>query len=312
MSLLAFDLGGTKLAVAVFSEEGRMLQREVVAVEGRSGSDVGKLISGRISSFPDGITIRSVGISVPGIYHSKSGRVWAPNIAGWEDYPLLAEVKAAAGTLPVTIDSDRACYILGELWQGNARQCGDAIFLAVGTGIGAGILAGGQVLRGSRDIAGAVGWMALQKPFDDKYTRCGCFEYYGSGTGIAGLARDLVKEQAGYKGVLSNLRPEDIASKDVFKALESGDEIAVKVAGLCVAFWGMACANLVSLFNPEKIIFGGGVFGPAVSLIGEIRAEASRWAQPVSMKQVSFEPSALGGDAGVTGAGFLALQNIQP
>jgi glucokinase len=72
----------------------------------------------------------------------------------------------------------------------------------------------------------------------------------------------------------------------------------------------MAGANLVSLFNPERIIFGGGVFGPAIKLIPAIRKEATKWAQPISIKQVSFEPSALGSDAGVYGAGYLAIKNI--
>jgi glucokinase len=72
----------------------------------------------------------------------------------------------------------------------------------------------------------------------------------------------------------------------------------------------MATANLVSLFNPEKIIFGGGVFGPAVSLIPNIKEEATKWAQPISIKQVSFEASALASDAGVCGAAFLALKNL--
>jgi glucokinase len=72
----------------------------------------------------------------------------------------------------------------------------------------------------------------------------------------------------------------------------------------------MAVANIVSLFNPEKIIFGGGVFGPAVKLIPAIRKEAARWAQPISITLVTFEVSALGGDAGLYGAGYLALKNL--
>lgn len=78
----------------------------------------------------------------------------------------------------------------------------------------------------------------------------------------------------------------------------------------CIEFWGMAVANLVSLFNPEKIIFGGGVFGPAVKFIDAIGKEATKWAQPISITQVSLAPSVLGGDAGMYGAGLLALQNI--
>ena len=72
----------------------------------------------------------------------------------------------------------------------------------------------------------------------------------------------------------------------------------------------MGAANLISIFNPEKIIFGGGLFGPAVSLIEDIKAEAQKWAQPISYTQVAFQPSALGGDAAVYGAGYLALKSI--
>ncbi len=315
MALLALDLGGTKLAIAVFSDEGKILSNQVALLHNRKGNGVGELINSHISSnisaaniVKHGIT--SIGISIPGIYYSRSGKVWAPNIAGWEEYPLLEEVKKVTGDIPVTIDSDRACYILGEVWKGNAQQCKDAIYLAVGTGIGAGILTDGKVLRGSHDIVGAIGWMALQSPFKEEYTQCGCFEYYCSGDGIGSFAKRMVDEQNGYSGILKNKSTEEISSHDVFSAYEKGDQIAIKVIGKCIEFWGMASANLVSLFNPEKIIFGGGVFGPAVNLIPQIKAEAAKWAQPVSMKQVSFEASGLGSDAGVYGAGFLALQKI--
>jgi glucokinase len=74
-----------------------------------------------------------------------------------------------------------------------------------------------------------------------------------------------------------------------------------------IALWGMAAANLVSLFNPEIIVFGGGIFGPAVRFLDRIRAEAKRWAQPIAIGQVSFVASTLGGDAGLFGAGRLAM-----
>jgi len=105
------------------------------------------------------------------------------------------------------------------------------------------------------------------------------------------------------------LRADDagkITTQDVFSAYHSGDAVAAEIIAQAVEYWGMAAANLVSLFNPEKIIFGGGVFGPATELIPDIKREAEKWAQPISMKQVSFEASALAGDAGVYGAGFLA------
>lgn len=311
MSLLGIDLGGTKLALAIFSSEGAMQSREVIPLEDRKGGEVGALIKEQIGKLiREGTTtsndIRSIGISVPGIYRIKEGTVWAPNIRDWDDYPLLKEVKTITGRVPVTIDSDRACYILGEVWKGNARGCRDAVFLAVGTGIGAGIMVNGEVLRGSHDIAGAIGWMALSRPFKEEYTGCGCFEHHASGEGIAKVAKALLKEQKDYAGELFTDQSKNITARDVFTAYAKGDVISARVIQQGIEFWGMAVANIVSLFNPEKIIFGGGVFGPAVSLIPAIAKEATRWSQPISIKQVSIEASALGGDAGVYGAGFLA------
>jgi glucokinase len=315
MALLGIDLGGTKLAMAIFDEDGTIITKKSFALENRKGSKVGILITDKCREFfhyseSRGDKVKSIGISVPGISHIASGTVWAPNIPGWDNYPLLKEVKEIWYNIPVTIDSDRACYILGESWKGNARGCRDAIFLSVGTGIGAGILVNGEILRGSHDIAGCIGWMALKGPFDKKYTSCGCFEYFASGEGISKVAREFLKEQTDYTGELKNKDIDTITSYDVFKAYDKGDLIAVEVIQLCVEFWGMAVANLVSLFNPEKIILGGGVFGPAIPLIPAIKKEAEKWAQPISIKQVSIEASALAGDAGVYGAGFLAFKQL--
>jgi glucokinase len=297
MSLLAIDLGGTKLAMAVLSEDGILSSRQIITLNGRTGNEAGSLIADNMEAYLQlNRSVKAIGVAVPGIYSKKDGTVWAPNIAGWESYPLLKELQNVAGSVPVVIDSDRACYISGEVGYGNAKGCSDAIFIAVGTGIGAGIISGGNIIRGAHDIAGAIGWMALERPFQQKYVACGCFEYNASGEGIAKVA----KENSGVP----------ITAQEVFKAYEKNDEIAERVIDQCIQFWGMAVANLVSVFNPEKIIFGGGVFGPASQFIPQIREEAAKWAQPISMQRVKIEPSALGSDAGLYGAGYLALQSV--
>jgi glucokinase len=308
MAILGIDLGGTKLAVAVFSGTGQLLSRESVPLSDRKSSAVGELIQSQIRKYSSTLEIQSVGISVPGISRQNSGTVWAPNIEGWEDYPLLREVREVVGEKPVSIDNDRACCILGERWQGNAAGCDDAIFIAVGTGIGAGIISGGHLIRGHNDIAGAIGWMALPKPYEGKYAPCGCFEYYASGAGIPKFARDVLAADPN-ESILRVHLPDNLNAQHVFEAYDDGDSIARTVIGECIAYWGMATANLVSIFNPEKIIFGGGVFGPAAQHIPAIKTEATKWAQPVSIQQVSFECSKLGGDAAVYGAGYLGLKN---
>lgn len=316
MSLLGIDLGGTKVSFAVFSKEGIIISKETILLGKRKGTKAGLLITSKILSLVGKLKntrgrIESIGISVPGIYHSKTGTVWAPNITGWESYPLLEEAVIAAGGIPVVIDSDRACSILGELWQGNARGCKDAVFLAVGTGIGAGILINGEILRGSHDIAGSIGWMALDRPYLEKYRKCGCFEFHASGEGIAKSAREYINAHKEYKGELSHIPASALTAHDVFDAYESEDHASVYVIQQCIGFWGMAIANVASLFNPEKIILGGGVLGSAERLIPAICEEASKWGQPISMKLVSIEASALAGDAAVYGAGFLALGNLE-
>jgi len=313
MPLLAIDLGGTKLALAVFSQAGNLLYEEKISLDKRKGTEVGRLIAAGVAANlnKQGEEIEAIGVSVPGIYHRNEGTVWAPNIDGWENYPLLKEIRSVAGKIPVVIESDRACYILGEWWKGVAQNCSDAIFLAVGTGIGAGILTGGRILRGANDIAGAIGWMALERPFQHEYQDCGCFESTASGEGIVKMASQIISEKRSYDGSLRTKSLNTLTALDVFEAYEKKDAVAEKVLHHCIEVWGMAVANLISLFNPQKIIFGGGVFGPAIKFIPDIKREAMKWAQPVSMQNVTIETSALGAHAGLYGAACTAIKNFK-
>jgi glucokinase len=315
MAVIGLDLGGTKLSGAIFNENGTILFKNSSPLNRKAGSEVGELIINLLNellsvSDEKGIVIKSVGVCIPGIYWAKTGSVWAPNIKGWENYPLFEELTThlTGKNISVCIDSDRACYVLGEVWQGSAKECKDVIFMAVGTGIGAGILINGEVLRGANDIAGAIGWLALERPYKEKFVQCGCYEYYASGDGLARSAEEIIQSSQEYYGELKSLS--SITSYDVFTAFKNGDEIAAKVISQGIELWGMAAANLVSLFNPEKIVFGGGVFGPASEFIEEIYKEAKKWAQPISITKVKFEKSQLGSDAGLIGAGYLALKKI--
>jgi glucokinase len=315
-AVIALDLGGTKLASSLFVSDGRTLGKHSIPLASRTGPAIGQLIVGEIERLHQlaalrKMIVKAAGICVPGIVHQKTARVWAPNIPGWDNYPLRTEIQTAIANkrVKVVVDSDRAASILGEAWQGAARGCRNAICIAVGTGIGAGILVDGRVLRGAHGIAGAIGWLALDRPFKKEYAACGCFESHASGEGIANVAKRLLASRKNYRGALRK-KPE-FSTRDVFSACEKGDEIAKQVLTEAIQFWGMASANLISLFNPEKIIFGGGVFGPATQFLGSIAAEARRWAQPVAIERATFEVSQLGGDAALYGAAFLALRSVR-
>lgn len=320
MPYIGVDLGGTKLASAIFTADGDIVHRESVPLAGRSGDEVGALIVEQVHALlersgarllgqtPDAAA--SVGVAVPGIYRAATGTVWAPNIPGWDDYPLLDELRASVGTRThVAIDSDRAAYILGETWRGSARGVRDAIFVAVGTGIGVGILADGRVVRGHAGIAGAVGWLALQRPYRAEYAWCGCFEHHASGPGLVKVACELMDQDPDYAGELRRrgARTDEVSTAALFAAYERSDPVATRVIDDAIELWGMATANLVSLFDPQTVVFGGGVFGPALRFLDRIRGVALRWGQPISMQHVTLTASALGGDAGLYGAGRLAL-----
>lgn len=313
MAVIGLDLGATKLAGALFDGEGDIVERDGALLGGRDGDDVGQLIAdcartlmGRANT--RGIKVEAVGVSVPGIAHHEGGTVWAPNIAGWDRYPLreVLEVKLNV-SCPIVVESDRAASVLGEVSRGAARGCRHAIFLAVGTGIGAGILVDGSILRGAHDIAGAIGWMGLDRPYRAEYDRCGGFESHASGSGIARVARELLAAEPGYAGPLGALAPGAITAHDVFGAYDAGDRLAARVVENAVECWGMAVGTLVSLFDPEVIVLGGGLFGPATKLLDRIVAEARRWAQPVSFAKVTVCVSTLGQEACLYGTGELAL-----
>jgi glucokinase len=311
MVVIGIDLGGTKLSSALFSPDGAMKDKTITVLEERKGKDVGILILRTIYNLlkKTDKEVISIGISVPGIYNPDTGCVWAPNIPGWEKYPLLDEIITGMKTenIGVTIDSDRSCYILGETWLGAARGYASAIFLAVGTGIGAGIMVHGNVVRGWNGCAGSAGWLALDRPYEPEYNRCGCFEYHASGEGIARKAREMLSEDTRYDGILCKKDTDEINTYDVFDAYTKKDPIAIKILDESIKYWGMAVANLVSLFDPEIIVLGGGIFGPAAQFLSRIRHEAMKWAQPVSGRNVKLSVSMLGNDAGLIGAARLAI-----
>src|SRR4029079_3903009 len=144
-AIIGLDLGGTKLASALFDADGQLLVRRRLPLKQRKGHAVGELIVSQVrrlvqTAAQRKLAVCAVGACVPGIVRPQTGRVWAPNIPGWDDYPLKAEIQAAGSNqaVKIAIESDRTASILGEVWRGAAQDCRNAIFLAVGTGIGAG------------------------------------------------------------------------------------------------------------------------------------------------------------------------------
>jgi glucokinase len=261
---LAVDLGGTKTAIGTVASDGTLQDYCKVAAI-RSMDDTIETIAAAAHS------VSAVGIIVPGIFNPATGGVWCPNLFGRDEVPMLDAVQRRVG-VPVVIDSDRTGYVLGESWLGSARGLRDVVFVAVGTGIGVGIMAGGQVVRGARGIAGAAGWWSLTPEWKDIYSQCGCWEAEGAGPAIA-RADDSIRNAADYTG--------------------------------------RAVANLISVFDPEMVVLGGGVMqGSFDQFIEPIREQVLRWGQPLSARACRIERTALGDRAGLLGAARLAFERI--
>lgn len=316
MAVIAVDLMSTNVTCAVIGKSGKILVQENLSLESLEGQAVSLLIRKKIKDLlaefaGKPLQIKSVGISIPGIYNSKIGRAWAPNIPGWSNYPIKQDMAYfMEQNIMVKIASKRTCDILGEKWLGAAKKSRNAIFLSVGSGIGAGVLIDGKIVHGLNDGAGAVGWMALDKPCKEEYKEKGCFEYIASAKGILNSVREQLLKGGTNSIILKKKDIHQIKIEDIFNAYKLNDHVAVKVIDEAIVYWGMASANLISLFNPELIIFGGTLFGPAVDFIGRIKEEAHQWAQPIFAQNVKFVESMLGANAGLFGAGHLAMKKF--
>jgi glucokinase len=310
------DVGGTKISSALFAADGTIFARGKAPLD-RGGPDRAAEQVARTIAELEGAArgekgrILAAAVCVPGIVYQKTGLVWAPNVPGWVHYPLREKLAVERG-FRVLIESDRAAYVSGESWRGAARGAKDVVFLAVGTGIGAGILAGGRILRGAEDISGAVGWFALNADFRPEYAEMGCFEAEASGSGVGKRARRLL--EAGRASAMRDLaggKVADVTAETVAAAAKAGDPLALEVMAETASFLAMGIANIVSILNPEMIVLGGGLFQSGELLLGPVRRDVGKWAQPLAARAVRIELSSLGEDAGLYGCGKLAWDSLK-
>jgi len=281
---LGIDLGGTKIAAGVVDDRGVVAGRIEEVVDQSSDSSVFEQllkILGRFGNRP----LNGVGIGIPGIADSSRGTVWAPNLRGWNHLPLQSALNQHYGA-GVVLESDRNTALLGEALYGAAVGCRDVVFLILGTGIGAGILSGGRIVRGRHEIAGAVGWIPVG--FQGGVSH---FESVASGPAIARLARG-----AGLAGELPELvdqaRQGNLRLKALFGAV--GDAV------------GQVLSILVSSLNPELILVGGGVSNAWDILEPAAMKSMRSWSQPIAVENVRVVRSGLGPDAGIIGAAAAA------
>ena len=268
-AVLGVDLGGTKMYGAICNLGGAMIDEVDITRHGSTGEDsfnnLVTLIDSLLAS-PRlaGRRVRGIGVGAPGITLRQEGIVkWAFQLR-WQDFPLKARL-AGRYNLPIAVDNDVNLAALGELWFGAGQNVQNMILVAVGTGIGAGIIVDGALYRGAHEAAGEIGSMLTGREFlGQNYQDFGALESVASGTGIAERARRALKSRRSTTGL------ESLLAEEVFEAARQGQRWARNIIDDTVDYLAVAIANLNASFDPEIIILGGGVSRSADLLVEPI------------------------------------------
>jgi len=316
--VLVADLGATGIDVAVTSLDGRVLGHIDEPADIAAGPDV---VLDRVEALLDqllagvrGLPGRTwgIGIGVPGPVEFRTGRPISPPIMpGWDGFPVR-ERFAGRYQAPVWVDNDVNVLALGEWRAGIAVGHDDVVVIKVGTGIGAGIIAGGRLHRGARGAAGDVGHVQV---VDDPSIVCrcgnvGCLEALAGG---AAIARD--GEAAARDGQSERLRlvleeRGQVTAADVAWAAGFGDPVAVALIQRAGRRVGAMLATTANMLNPSLIVVAGGVARTGDLLLASIRETVYRRSLPLATRDLQVRASSLGSLAGVIGASSMVVDQL--
>lgn len=315
LRFLGIDIGATSVDVAVTNAELEVLGHLTQPMDVREGpvavfeqalALAGKLKASGVAEGFDG-----AGIGVPGPVRFPEGVPVAPPIMpGWDGFPVREALSQELGC-PVMVDNDVNLMAVGEQHAGVARTVQDFLFVKIGTGIGCGIVVGGEVYRGTTGSAGDIGHIQVEP--DGRPCACGnrgCLEAYFGG---ASLARDA--EAAAREGTSPELAARlatagSLGAPEVAAAAAAGDPVALDLIRTGGSRTGQVIAGLVSFFNPGLVVIGGGVTGLGHTLLAAIRTQVYRQSLPLATNNLPIVLGELGQAAGVTGAARLISDHL--
>ena len=312
--IVGLDIGGTNMVTGLVPFDGGeplALRKLPTRPEG-GGEDVVARAVQAIHAAVDEVLHRTggtrddvagVGIGSPGPLNRNTGIVLETPNLGWVDFPLRDLVSHAVG-MPATLDNDANCATLGEWWMGAGRGSEILVGLTLGTGIGGGLVLGGEVHHGASDAAGEFGHMTI----DSMGRRCncgnyGCLEAYASGPNIAARAVEGIR--AGVESVLVDLVDgvlKDITAATVYEGVVLGDAYAQEIMNETAKFLAVGVANLINALNPDTVVIAGGVTRAGDHLFVPLRKEVRRRAFRSAVAACRILPAALPETAGVIGA----------
>ncbi len=305
--MIGVDIGGTKCAVTLGLSDGEGIQ-----IKDKSGfptTDVG----GTIADIKDNIRkvisrnglqtkdIGAIGISCGGPLDSRTGIIMSPpNLPGWDNIPIVDILSEEFG-IPAAVHNDANACALAEWKFGAGKGTRNMVFMTFGTGLGAGLILDGKLYTGTNDNAGELGHIRLEDYGPVGYGKGGSFEGFCSGSGIAQLARSLVKEhlQMGKTvGWCPDGDIEGITAKTVAQAAAGGDPLAKEIFSISARHLGQGLSIVIDILNPELIVIGSiyarneGIFKPLMEEVLE------REALPLANKVCKVVPAGLGESIG--------------
>lgn len=311
--LIGVDLGGTKISSAISDLSGNILYETVLptlakegeeAVLGRITGSILELMERAEASDTD---VACIGIGTPGIIMKKEGRILRAYNLPFKDYDLLGPIRERFG-VPCVLENDANAAALGEYYFGRGEGKKDLIYVTVSTGVGGGAVIGGRLLEGSTGNAFEVGHMIID-PKSSVQCNCGLYgdlEALASGTAITKRAESAARHDDTLLKVYERISP-----KEVYEAYLKGDKVSEEILREAFTYIGVACANLITLYNPQVLVLGGGV-----STIGEyffsiVKESAKRSCLDFLFDACEIMPSGLGKDTGLKGALAVARTGME-
>ncbi|MBO8170909.1 MAG: ROK family glucokinase [Bacillaceae bacterium] len=250
--------------------------------------------------------VAGAGVGSPGFIDFQKGIVKDAGNLGWHHVPLKQELYRRWG-IPIELDNDANAAALGESWIGAGQGVSDFLCLTIGTGIGSGIIIGGDIYHGAGGMAGEIGHIPVQP---ESGIRCncgktGCLETEASGTAIARIAVDRARRSSG--GLLKQLYERDgnIKAGKVIELALQGDDACREIVGDTGKTLGRALSQICYILNPERIVIGGGISHAGDILFNPLKKAFRRTALPQLVETTAIVPARLGNRAGMIGAAYL-------
>jgi glucokinase len=309
--VIGVDAGGTKVAaLAVDVTRGAIIGRRVVGTPAQDAdASVRTIVAAAGAVLAEHPGALAVGVGAAGMVDGAGVMRFAPNLA-WRDVPLAERIANAVG-LPTVVENDGNAAAWGEFRFGAGRGFADMVLVTVGTGIGGGIVAGGELVRGANGFAAEIGHLIVEPggPVCGCGNR-GCWEQVASGRAIDRLGRQFAREHPGSAmTALAGGDPEKVTGPVVSAAARAGDPGAVWVLAEVGRRLGEGIAGLINILDPEVVVIGGGAMQAGDPLLEPARVACGRAVEGRGHRpDVRLLAASMGNDAGAVGAADLAYR----